>query len=320
MDDDFEALLDALRDEELPLPLQDLEKLSDLDRARLETFLSTWSQLSTGRKSLLLSTLGQQADEKFELSFEAINRAVLTEPEADIRRIAISNLWECEDERLVPTYLEALDDKTSTDVRIVAAEALGRYVLLGENAKIAREILSDIENALISTVASDPQVGLLKASVEALGYSSRPEAVRIIADAYEAGEEALRGSALIAMGRSYSEQWKPIVMEELLSPSPVLRNEAARAAGELEIREAVSLLIDLLDDASDEVRESAVWSLGLIGGDRARKALLELQETSSPEDPLNQVLEDALDHIAFLDGTPDFLIFDFENDYEDDAG
>ncbi|MEJ2012887.1 MAG: HEAT repeat domain-containing protein [Anaerolineales bacterium] len=320
MDDDFEALLNALRDEELPLPFEDLEKLSDLNRARLTLFLGTWSRLSANRKSLLLSTLGQQADEKIELSFEAINRAVLSEPEADVRRIAISNLWECEDEGLVPTYLQALDDETSTDVRIAAAEALGRYVLLGENAKLSGETLSDIENALISTIASDPQIGLLKASVEALGYSSRPEAVRIIAEAYEAGEESLRGSALIAMGRSYSEQWKPIVMQELLSPSPVLRNEAARAAGELEMREAVGLLIDLLDDASDEVRESAVWSLGLIGGDRARQALLELQEASGPEDPISQVLEDALDHIAFLDGTPDFLMFDFENDDEDDVG
>jgi HEAT repeat protein len=320
MTDDFEATLRNLRDEQLPLPLEDLGTLSDLNREKLQLFMQTWTELSTERKRLLLSMLGQQADEKIELSFEVINRAALDEPDADIRRIAINNLWECEDEKLVPVYLNALSDETEPEVRVAAADALARYVLLGENAKIAQDALTEIENALIATIASEPPMGLLKASIEALGYSSRPEAVRIIADAYSAGHETLRGSALIAMGRSYSDQWKPIVIEELLSPSPKLRNEAARAAGELEIREAVGLLIDLLDDASEEVRASAVWSLGLIGGDNARDALIDLQENIVPDDPLGEILEDALDHIAFLDGTPDLLIFDFESDDEDAAG
>ena len=319
MDDDFEALLQTLRDEQLPLPLEDLGTLSDLNREKLQAFLQAWSELSSERKRLLLSTLGQQADEKIELSFEVINRAVLSEDDADVRRIAINNLWECEDEKLVPVFLEALD-KDAPEVRVAAADALARYVLLGENAKIDPDTLLEIEEALIATIASEPSMNLLKASVEALGYSSRPEAVRIISDAYNAGHEALRGSALIAMGRSYSDHWKPIVMEELLSPSPILRNEAARAAGELEIREAVGLLIDLLDDASDDVRASAVWSLGLIGGDAARAALIDLQENAAPQDPLGEILRDALDHIAFLDGTPDFLMFDFETDDEDAAG
>ncbi|MFN2274259.1 MAG: hypothetical protein ACK2TX_05375, partial [Anaerolineales bacterium] len=88
MTDDFEATLRNLRDEQLPLPLEDLGTLSDLNREKLQLFMQTWTELSTERKRLLLSMLGQQADEKIELSFEVINRAALDEPDADIRRIA----------------------------------------------------------------------------------------------------------------------------------------------------------------------------------------------------------------------------------------
>lgn len=317
MADDFEILLESLSDERLELPLADLSALSDLSRERLRQFSRTWGELSVDRQRLLLSTLGQQADEKIELSFEAINRSALSSPDAEVRRIAIGNLWECEDVNLVPIYLKLLEDDPETAVRIAAAEALGRFVLLGEIAKIAPEYLAEIEDALLAAIGARRPMDLYKACVEALGYSSRPEASEIISGAYDEGDESLRGSALIAMGRSYSEQWKPIVMDELISPSPILRNEAARAAGELEIKQAVGLLIDLLDDANDEVRHSATWSLGLIGGDLARSALTGLQESMSADDPLSEVLEDALDHIAFLDGTPDFLLLDLDHDEED---
>ena len=89
MDDDFEALLQTLRDEQLPLPLEDLGTLSDLNREKLQAFLQAWSELSSERKRLLLSTLGQQADEEIELSFEVINRAVLSEDDADVRRMTL---------------------------------------------------------------------------------------------------------------------------------------------------------------------------------------------------------------------------------------
>jgi HEAT repeat protein len=320
MADDFEILLEALSDEQLPLPLADLIALSDLSRERLDRFSKTWLDLSVERQRLLLSTLGQQADEKIELSFEAINRAALSNPDADVRRIAINNLWECEDANLIPIYLGALANDPGPGVRIAAAEALGRFVLLGEIAKIAPEYLAETEDTLLAATASNCPTDLFQACVEALGYSSRPEATEIISTAYDEGDESLQGSALIAMGRSYSEQWNPIVMDELISPSPILRNEAARAAGELEIKEAVGLLIDLLEDANDEVRSSATWSLGLIGGDHARTALSELQATTLVDDPISEILQDALDHIDFLDGTPDLLLLDIDPDDEDAVG
>jgi HEAT repeat protein len=102
------------------------------------------------------------------------------------------------------------------------------------------------------------------------------------------------------------------VIHELMSPAPVLRLEAARAAGELDLQDAVPSLIDLLEDVDDDVRRAAIWSLGQLGGAAANEALLRLLDRAEDEDEI-ELLEDALGNLAFVDGTRDFLMFDFDD-------
>ncbi len=74
---------------------------------------------------------------------------------------------------------------------------------------------------------------------------------------------------------------------------------------------AVEHLIELLDDVHNDVQEAAIWSLGQIGGDHAEEALIALQDLLEEEKML-KVIDDALDHLAFLKGSPDFALLDFE--------
>jgi HEAT repeat protein len=117
------------------------------------------------------------------------------------------------------------------------------------------------------------------------------------------------------MGRSASDQWQPYVMGEMNNPSPVIRKEAAKAAGELELREATEVLIELLDDVSFQVRDSAIWALGQVGGDEAADALLLLLDNTEDKE-LAETLEEALDHLAFVNNTRDFLLIDFDDNEE----
>jgi HEAT repeat protein len=119
------------------------------------------------------------------------------------------------------------------------------------------------------------------------------------------------------MGRSASKPWGPNVFLELTSPIPSLRLEAARAAGELDLQEAIPSLIDLLEDVSDETRRAAIWSLGQLGGRAANEALLAALDRSEDEDEI-ELIEDALGNLAFVDGTRDLLLFDYD-DTEDGA-
>ncbi len=304
-------LLPQLAKEDSPVPVEDFSAFSDMNREDLSAFLEVWEALSASRKRELIEELGRQADENIEFNFELINRASLRDHDQDVRRIAISNLWECKDPDLVAVYLESLQKDPSGDVRVAAADALGRYVLMGELDEISSELHQDIEDTLLKILENDAVNLLNQSCIEALGYSSRKESERVIQQAYESDAPEIKKSAIVAMGRSYNQRWEPQVLAEITSPYPFIRAEAARAAGELELATAIEPLIDLLDDVHNDVQKAAVWSLGQIGGERAEEALIALQDMTD-EEHLLKVIDDALDHLAFMKGSPDFALLDYE--------
>ncbi|MES0338577.1 MAG: HEAT repeat domain-containing protein [Anaerolineales bacterium] len=316
MDQELDELFSLLMDEEQLLPIEELSALSDLDTRQLDRFSSCWQSLSPQRRRTLLATLGQQADEHVELLFDSINCLGLDDPDPTIRMIAIGNLWESTDPSLPAAFLTALNEDSSIIVRAAAADALGRFVLLTELEDDSLTESDQIVDDLLRTIRDGASSELHRACVKSLGFSSREEAQAIIADAYLSEDEDLVQSALIAMGRSANPVWRPEILQELLHPSPLIRAEAARAAGELELHDAAQSLVELLEDVSDEVIHIAIWSLGQLGSDVARTALLNIQ-ASAPDPETVKKADEALEHLAFLEGTPDLLIHDFDDSAED---
>ena len=316
MDQELDELFSLLLDEEQLLPIEDLSALSDLDTRQLDRFSSCWHSMSPLRRRALLATLGQQADEHIELLFDSINILALDDPDPNIRKIAIGNLWESTDPSLLTAFLTAFNEDSSLEVRTAAADALGRFVLLAE---LEDESLADsdqIVDDLLGTIRDGASSELHRACVKSLGFSSREDAQAIISDAYHSGDEELLQSALLAMGRSANPVWRPEILQELNHPSPRIRAEAARAAGELELHDAAQPLVELLEDVSDEVIHVAIWSLGQLGGDVARTAITDVQASASDPETVKNA-DEALEHLAFLEGTPDLLIYDFDDPAED---
>jgi HEAT repeat protein len=257
----FEHLLETLSDEAQQLPLSDLAELSDLDTDRTAQFSEVWEHLSDERRRTLIIEFGRQAEKRIDLIFEPINRLAISDPDAEVRKSAINNLWECEDPTLVPPYLDVLTHDPASEVRAAAAKALGIFVWLGEIEQLVKELLGQIEQGLLSAIVQDADEEVRRRSLESLGFSSRSEVPALIEQAYTSGDEALIQSALLAMGRSVSDQWAPQVLTELYNPAPSIRLEAARAAGELELRESIESLIDLLDDVDNQPRKSTLSNL-----------------------------------------------------------
>ena len=316
MAQELDGLFSILIDEDQLLPIDELSALSDLDTRQLDRFSSCWQSLSPLRRRTLLATLGQQADEHVELLFDSINCLGLDDPDPTIRKIAIGNLWESTDPSLPAAFLTALNEDSSIIVRAAAADTLGRFVLLTELEGGSLTESDQIVDDLLRTIRDGASSELHRACVKSLGFSSREEAQAIIADAYNSGDEDLLQSALIAMGRSANPVWRPEILQELLHPSPLIRAEAARAAGELELHDAAQSLVELLEDVSDEVIHIAIWSLGQLGDDVARTALLNIQ-ASAPDPETVKKADEALEHLAFLEGTPGLLIDDFDDSAED---
>jgi len=286
--------------------------LSDLDPDQLSRFSTVWESLPVERRRSLIQLLGEEAYAHVELDFERVCRLALGDSDPAVRQMAIDNLWECEDPALVNSFLRALGSDVSASVRRSAAAALGQYVLLGEVEQIRPELLLEIEEGLIAAGGAGGTPEVRRAALESLGYSSRDEVPGMIRRAYDSGDEPFIRSALLAMGRSANPVWKPEVQAQIISSAPALRLAAAQAAGELELTETVPDLVELLDDVSDEVRRSAIWSLGQLGGDVARQVLGDLLE-SSEDTSETQFVQDALDNLAFVDGTRDLLMFDLNS-------
>jgi HEAT repeat protein len=277
--------------------------------------MARFTQISEGlpveRRRALIRLPRGEALAHVELNFDEIYRRSLDDPDPIVRQSAIDNLWECEDASLARQYLRALSSDAA-NVRRSAAAAFRQYVLLGEVERIRPDLLHDVEEGLSKAGRSDQDPEVRRAALESLGYPSRVEVPAIIVQACESGSEPFIVSSLVAIARSANDDWKPQVQAHLNNPSPDIRLAAVRAAGELELLETIPDLIELLDDANDEVRRATIWSLGQLGGDVAKQVLGELLETSEDSQDA-QLVQDALDNLAFVDGTRDLLMFDFDN-------
>ncbi len=314
----FQALIDALLDEETPFNLRYLYRLSDLEGEELDLFLHTWPQLPLWRQQALMEDLYELGRADDLLSFENIGRHAIADEDPQVRLLAVQILWVFEEQDLVPIYLQLLKSDPIAEVRAASASGLGQFVYLGEIDRLPGYILKEIEDCLLDAIHHDQEILVQCRALESLGYSSRSEIPAFVENAFASHDHNLVASALIAMGRSKDSRWKKLILSMMNNKLPIIRAEAARAAGEIEIKDAIPTLIELTSDSDENVRAAAIWSLSEIGGERARHALERLF-TEAADDQEADFLESALDNLAFTNGMQPFSLLDFpEDDPEDE--
>lgn len=306
-----------LADEAFPPSKEDLYALSDLSGERLERFTHAWPGISESRRLSIMTELGELAEENFELDINGVSRAVLTDPSGLVRAAAIHNLWEDENADLIEPYLHTLANDPSPEARAAAASALGIFVYQGEMENLPAPVATKIEDALLGVFNSDDKVEVRRRALEAVGYSRRPEAAQAIGKAYASGDNLLKVSSLYAMGRSLdSERWGNAVLKHLADANPQVRYEAARAAGELQLQDAVSLLADIIRDVDDEVQAMGVWALGEIGGEEAQRLLQNRLRTA--EGALAEMIDDALATAELMDDAHLFSLIEIDEDEDEE--
>lgn len=314
----FQELLDAILDADTPLHPRFLYRLSDLEPSDQVRLAQTWPQVPLWRRKAMLEDLEQLGDADLLLSFEAVGRLAILDEDPQVRTQAVRILWEFECQDLVPNYLQLVEEDDDEEVRAVAATALGSFVYRGELEELPSEMLRDIEDRLLWVIGHDRAPLVRRRALESLSFSSRSEVPHLIETAFQTGEKEWMVTALFAMGRTVDQRWEGIVLKMLHDRTPSLRAEAARASGELELSKATPRLIELAEDGDKEVRAAAIWSLSQIGGRGVRARLEHLWEQASTEDEL-ELLQDALDNLAFTEDVAPFTIFDLPEDAGDEA-
>lgn len=315
----FQSVLDHLLDSKKDIPQSHLQHYSDLDPKSLRLFMDVWSSVKPDRKLLLLDTLLSHLDSDTLVSYEEIGRALLDDADAEVRARAIGLLVESDDPKLVDPLINIFLNDSDLAPRIASATLLGEFVLLGELEELDEELKFKTEDALISVIRSEENPALRRRAIESLGYSSRDEMNNIITSAYERADPSWISSALRAMGRSHDNRWDDDVVSKLLDEDPRIRFSAAEAAGELNIKAAAPIMLQMLEDEEedDDVVSAAIWSLSQIGGEDARIYLVNLIENTEDEDLL-AFLEDALENLDFNEELDRFDLLSLdEDDLED---
>ena len=302
----LDILLEELSTRRTMPALSSLHHLSTLGSEDALRVREVWLELPVELRRRLIATLVEMAEADFELDFGAIFRFCLEDRDAEVRAAAVEGLWEDEDVRLVPLLAACLLEDEAVAVRAAAAASLGRFILLGELQKIRPDPHNIAYEALLAAWHNaEEHLEVRRRALESLAYSGEEAVAELIGAAYDDPEEKMHVSAVFAMGRSADDRWAWHVQQELFSPNPELRYEAARACGELELQDAVPDLEELARDVDPEVQDAALWALGQIGGERAREILEHY--CRSDDEAVRAAAEAALRDLEFLHGDLDDL-------------
>lgn len=301
-------LLAQLGNTQTRLSHQALVHLSDLNAQELVQFQKAWATYDTERRVAILDALLALAEEHVEYDYRSIFRWTLNDGDARVRARAIAGLWEDEHPRLIPIFQRLLASDPAIEVREAAAVALGRFVYWGELGTVESPLLEDALQALWDSFHTETEALEVRCrALEGLAASARPGVVRLIENALYSADLEMRVSALYAMGRNADPRWIPYLLPYLDEDEPMLRLEAVRALGELEARQAVRPLIQLIARETDtEVRLAALAALGQIGGPEARRALEAATEWE--DEAIAEAAEAALEELLGNEGNTFDLI------------
>ncbi len=309
---DFAEVLNTLINHSQPFDASTIYGLSGLTRSVLAELEQHWPKVPVEHRRKLIQHLNLVSEANFEMDFREINYMALADSDGEVRRHAIEGLWEDESPALLRKLVAIARDDAMVDVRAAAIVELGRFILLGEYEEINEQDARLAQDTVLNIFHADEDDELRRRSLEAIANCSREGIGQMIEQTYAHDDLKMRMSAIFAMGRTCDSAWAPTILQELTSSSAELRYEAARAAGHLELKEAVPLLARLIEETDDrEVLEIAIWALGEIGGEEARKLLnsIAVHAEQQDDEAILYAAQDALD-AASLPG--EFFLFDFE--------
>jgi|SRR5581483_355028 HEAT repeat protein len=294
----FDAVLVNLQDVDRPLAAETIYGLSDLNTDDLKRLGAVWGGIPLERRRSLIHRLVEAAETNFDMDFGAVTRLALTDLDDEVRATAVEATWTDESPDMLRRLMGLASGDRAEAVRAAAVSALGQFILLGELGKYDPMLTRQAENVALKLYHNAAEtVDVRRRALEAIANCGREGVSEMIEESYQHGDARMRASALFAMGRSCDPKWASVVLRELESGDPEMRYEAARAAGELELRESVPQLARLLDGEDREVMEMAVWALGEIGGKQAQQLLDDLIERAenAGDDALVEAIEEAME-------------------------
>jgi HEAT repeat protein len=285
------------------LAMRDLKPLSGLGREEREAFWPAWTAIAPRRRAEIARSMVELAEDDIELEFGQALLWLLDDDDAEVRANAVEGLWENNSAALLHQLLRLLRADPAPPVRAVVAMSLSRFAYQAQLDELDEGDAQALREGLLGMLVDRRQpLDVRRRALESAGYfADTDEIQRQIELAYAGEEQLMRESALAAMGRSMLPRWLPVIARELESQSPALRYEAARAAGEMaeDARSLLPKLTPLLNESDSEVALAAIWALGQIGGESAKRLLQQVRKSN--DETRRQAAADALEELSLGD-------------------
>ncbi len=217
---------------------------------------------------------GEKREALIELGYKR-DRAVypvlveqLNSHSASIQHAAVISLGRYGDPRAIDELIKPkILHSRVVNVRWAAVKAIGK---LGDYRVIEHllKVVDDDEWIVRNQAATE-----LKEKIREIIELKESRYARILVRLFAVENEEIVELAIegfVELG----EEGADLLLEAIKSPSPLIRENAARALGQIKTRHAVNILVDLLRDSEWRVRKSAVEALGEIGDRRAIEPLV----------------------------------------------
>lgn len=274
-------------------------RLSDLSREDGHILAQAWPEFPEATREAIIRRIDELTEERIDVNFRRALRVALEDSSATVRQLAVSALWEEDSTDLLGRFEDLLAQDPSEDVRAQAAAALETYVAHAAEGELATEEAERLRDLLLAAASPHEPLIVQRRSLEALGpLGSDPQVRDLISAFYESDEQALRCSALYAMGRSLQSEWMPEILAELENDEAELRYEAVRAAGAMGSQDALPGLLSAARDEDAEVRHAAISAIGQIGGRGGARALERLADDADEAD--FELIESTLEDVNSL--------------------
>jgi HEAT repeat protein len=276
--------------------------LSELTDDQILALRPTWLALDTTYRQILMGVLADEMDSNYELDYQAIGELALDDSDDQVRRSGIELLSESEDLEVMDRLIRIVSHDNSDDVRAEAMRVLGNFILLGELGDIDEDETKQAQKLALSLYKNDEEDTQVRArSLEALANCSYGKINQMIEESYRGHDEILKIAAIVAMGRTADNRWEDIILEELEIGLGDIQVEAARASGELQLKDAVPHLAVLLKEGDRDAQQVCIWALGEIGGKEASRVLenASADAEEAEDDEMIELIEDALGNANF---------------------
>ena len=296
----FENVLSILKDQPESVFEKHARMLSDLSAERIGLLRTALSTLSDEKRRAFYDAMDETSLNSFEYDYSPIAKIGIEDSDGSIRASSIHVLG-FEDSREIGSKIldAALNDPDET-AQIAAIEILGQYMYesaIDNRIPVNKNRLHEALEKLIE----EKKKAVRQAAVVAYAISETKRVKEIISGFLGGNDREELISGLASVRHSLGEDWDESVLELMRHEDEDVSLEAIRAAGALQLKEALPALYEILsrfDRISPDLLIAAAEAVAEIGDEGSINVLETLGEAVVDMDAeVTDAVDDAIDTI-----------------------